>query len=145
MAVHRETKTFSAERARKFIFREDCLKYEFFHDPEVSMKVKVASSYRYDASTIFRRFSINRLIDTETTNTGFRSIARCVTKLQSSRASLRILLRPFAVAPISSITRPVVARRLSTYCYRLLPPITDSDRVAASESRSYPTAETQNA
>lgn len=39
LAVHRETKTFSAERARKFIFREDCLKYEFFHDPEVSMKI----------------------------------------------------------------------------------------------------------
>lgn len=57
--MHRETKTFSAERARKFIFRQDCLKYEFFHDPEVSMK-------------IFRRFltpvRVNRSNDAQTTN-----------------------------------------------------------------------------
>lgn len=120
--MHRETKTFSAERARKFIFRQDCLKYEFFHDPEVSMKIEAASSYR--AST-FHRFSRRfALIDRSTRKrrtTGFRRIARRVTKLRSSRASLRFLFRPFAVAAISSITRPVVARRLSTYYYRLLP------------------------
>ncbi|XP_043596863.1 growth factor receptor-bound protein 10-like isoform X4 [Bombus pyrosoma] len=48
LAVHRETKTFSPERARKFIFREDCLKYEFFHDPELFL-----STGMIDVPTVF--------------------------------------------------------------------------------------------
>ncbi|XP_033301571.1 growth factor receptor-bound protein 14-like isoform X1 [Bombus bifarius] len=48
LAVHRETKTFSAERARKFIFRQDCLKYEFFHDPELFLSTKMI-----DVPTVF--------------------------------------------------------------------------------------------
>ncbi|XP_020721538.2 growth factor receptor-bound protein 14 isoform X3 [Bombus terrestris] len=48
LAVHRETKTFSAERARKFIFREDCLKYEFFHDPELFLSTEMI-----DVPTVF--------------------------------------------------------------------------------------------
>ncbi|XP_050485672.1 growth factor receptor-bound protein 14-like isoform X4 [Bombus huntii] len=48
LAVHRETKTFSAERARKFIFRQDCLKYEFFHDPELFLSTEMI-----DVPTVF--------------------------------------------------------------------------------------------
>ncbi|XP_043506255.1 growth factor receptor-bound protein 14-like isoform X2 [Frieseomelitta varia] len=34
LAVHRETRAFTSSRARKFVFRRDYLKYEFFHDTE---------------------------------------------------------------------------------------------------------------
>ncbi|XP_060822751.1 growth factor receptor-bound protein 14-like isoform X2 [Bombus pascuorum] len=48
LAVHKEMKTFSAERARKFIFREDCLKYKFFHDPELFLSTEMI-----DVPTVF--------------------------------------------------------------------------------------------
>ncbi|XP_043797991.1 growth factor receptor-bound protein 14-like isoform X1 [Apis laboriosa] len=35
LAVHREMKTFSVKRSRKFFFRQDYFKYQFFHDPKL--------------------------------------------------------------------------------------------------------------